>query len=535
MKIKRLSIVAIAAMMLAGLNSCVGDLNVTPIDPNVTLPEDVLNTEDAYAALLAKCYAGLTTSGSDGPDGGPDIDGIDGGFGQYMRALFYMNELTTDEALCVWNDKTVKDLHALSFTTSDIFVTSMYSRLFYQISLCNEFIRRAKASEFKDSQNIKTMIAEARALRALSYYHAIDMFGDVPFADETSKVGSEGPDQMSRAELFAWLDAECKDLIEGGELKGAKQNVYGRLDVNFVKMIRAHLNLNASVYLGKSDVKENYDIVGTLCKEIVADYPTLHGKYTDLFGADNHLFTDEIIFGIEQDGAYTQNYGGSCFLIKASYVGGDTYKVDGVERNTATDNLGIDDGWGGTLVTPEFINKFDDSDVRKLFWPASTKPDESATIEELDFLKGWSAHKFTNLNSDGSVPAIINFPSTDVPLFRAADAYLMLAEAQLRGATTVTVADGQAAWNAVRARAGLGNAEYKLDGIIDERGRELYWECWRRSDLVRFGLLTSSDYLWEWKGGVQAGQAVDSKYNILPLPVNELNSNLKLQQNEPWR
>ena len=56
-------------MMLAGLNSCVGDLNVTPIDPNVTLPEDVLNTEDAYAALLAKCYAGLTTSGSDGPDG----------------------------------------------------------------------------------------------------------------------------------------------------------------------------------------------------------------------------------------------------------------------------------------------------------------------------------------------------------------------------------------------------------------------------------------------------------------------------------
>ena len=183
MKIKRLSIVAISAMMLAGLNSCVGDLNVTPIDPNVTLPEDVLNTEDAYAALLAKCYAGLTTSGSDGPDGGPDIDGIDGGFGQYMRALFYMNEFTTDEALCVWNNETVKDLHALSFTTSDIFVTSMYSRLFYQISICNEFIRRAKASEFKDSQNIKTMIAEARALRALSYYHAIDMFGDVPFAD----------------------------------------------------------------------------------------------------------------------------------------------------------------------------------------------------------------------------------------------------------------------------------------------------------------------------------------------------------------
>ncbi|MCR5244624.1 MAG: RagB/SusD family nutrient uptake outer membrane protein, partial [Bacteroidales bacterium] len=161
--------IAISIFVALGLTACVGDLDVTPIDPSVTLPDEVLDSEGAYAQLLAKCYAGLTVSGSDGPDGGPDIDGIDGGFGQYMRALFYMQEFTTDEALIVWNDQTVKELHNLKWTTSDVFVTAMFSRVFYQIGLCNEFIRRAAASDFASSDNMKTMIAEARALRALSY------------------------------------------------------------------------------------------------------------------------------------------------------------------------------------------------------------------------------------------------------------------------------------------------------------------------------------------------------------------------------
>lgn len=516
--------IAISIFVALGLTACVGDLDVTPIDPSVTLPEEVLDSEGAYAQLLAKCYAGLTVSGSDGPDGAPDIDGIDGGFGQYMRALFYMQEFTTDEALIVWNDQTVKDLHALKWTTTDVFVTAMFSRVFYQIGLCNEFIRRAQASEFASSANMKTMIAEARALRALSYYHAIDIFGNVPFSTETSTVGAVGPDQISRADLFKWIDDECADLIAGGELKGAKQNVYGRLDVNFVKMVRAHLNLNAAVYLGisASEAKPYYDVVGTLCKEIKNDYPALHAKYTDLFGADNDKMTDEMIFCIPQDGTNIQNYGGTNFIIKSSCKGGD--------KATAA-ALGIDDGWGGTLVTPEFIAKFDDADARKLFWGVGGDMSASQAIDVLEFDYGWSAHKFSNVNSDGTTPSVINFMSTDVPLFRAADAYLMLAEAQLRGASTVSESEGKEAWNAVRERAGLGECTYSLDELLDERGRELYWESWRRSDLVRFDKLTSGDYLWTWKGGVQEGTSVDSHYNLMPIPTSELNSNSKLSQN----
>lgn len=524
MKFHKITLISFAVFFAAV--SCVGDLDVKPIDPSVTLPDEVLNSEQAYAQVLAKCYAGLTVSSSDGPDGSPDIDGIDGGFGQYMRALFYMNELPTDEALMCWNDQTVANLHNLCWTSTDVFVTAMFSRIYFQIQLCNEFIRRASASEFAGSDNMKTYIAEARALRALNYYHAIDMFGNVPFATEANSVGSTGPDRIAREDLFKWLDDECVALIGEGHLKAARSNVYGRLDVNFVKMVRAHLNLNATVYLGisQTEAKPYYDVVGTLCKEIRADYPALHAKYTDLFGADNDRMTDEIIFGVEQDGTDIQTYGGSNFILKASCKGKD---------KVVAAALGIDDGWGGVLVTPEFINSFDGNDTRKLFWGEGMRTDTPNDIADFkDFTTGWSAHKFTNINSDGSTPSVVNFVSTDVPLFRAADAYLMLAEAYLRGASTVSETEARTVWNAVRARAGLGNvADFTLDGILRERGHELYWECWRRSDLIRFDKLTTGDYLWAWKGGVKAGQKVDAKFNLMPIPASEANSNKKLTQN----
>ena len=530
MKIKRISYIAAAFLAFAGLSSCVGDLNVKPIDESVQLPEDVLQGESEFLALLAKCYQGLAVSGSDGPDGSPDIDGIDGGFGQYLRALYYMQELTTDEALITWNDQTVKDLHGLRYSSSDVFISAMYSRIFYQISICNEFIRQVNAYADPDKAVYKEMIAEARALRALSLLHAIDMFGDVPFSTENDKVSSEGPKQMKRADLFEWLDNECEDLISGGNLKGARQAQYGRLDVNFVKMIRAKLNLNAAVYLGISEsaAKQYYDVVGTLCKEIKNDYPVLHGKYTDLFCADNDQCTDEIIFGVPQDGVNIQTYGGTTFIVKSAYKGGNAAFV--------LADAGIDDGWGGLLVTPEFMDKFDEGDVRSLFQGADGDSSVPKDIEKIDFSYGWSSYKFTNLHSDGTPHEVINFVSTDFPLFRAADAYLMLAEEALRGASTVTEADARAAWNAVRTRAGLGSVtDYSLDGLIDERGRELYWECWRRSDLVRFNLLTTGDYLWRWKGGSYEGNSVDSKFNLMPIPVSDLNSNSNLEQNDAWK
>ena len=531
---KYISIFSAALLLCAGTVSCIGDLDVMPIDPTITLPDDVLDSEDAYASLLAKCYAGLTVSASEGPDGAADIDGIDGGYGQYLRALFYMNEYTTDEAVCPWNDQTLYNIHGLSWTTSDVFVTAMFSRIYYQIGLCNEFLRRSKSSSFRDSQTMKTYEAEARALRALSYLHAIDMFGNVPFATEANSVGSTGPDRISRANLFKWLDKECDEMLAGSDLKEIGANVYGRLDKGFVMMIQAKLNLNAAVYLGISDAeaKEYFNKAGTLCKDIKAKYPALHetveidgNSYHELFMADNDKWNaKEIIFCVPQDGNNIQSYGGTTFLIKAAIKSGEP------EWMAA---MGVNDGWGGINVTPEFIKLFGSTDSRNLLWGGGPNGDFPKDLADFkDFTSGWSAYKFSNLRSDGQPAQAVNFPDTDFPLFRTADAYLMLAEAQLRGASTVTEAEGRDAWTKVRKRAGIGEVtNYNLDELLNERGRELYWECWRRSDLVRFGKFTSKDYLWAWKGGVYEGTGVDEKFNLMPIPANEINSNDKLIQN----
>jgi len=59
----------------------------------------------------------------------------------------------------------------------------------------------------------------------------------------------------------------------------------------------------------------------------------------------------------------------------------------------------------------------------------------------------------------------------------------------------------------------------------------LYWECFRRTDLIRYGLFTSQAYLWPWKGGVSSGTGVDSHYNLFPLPSSDLEANPNLVQN----
>ena len=181
-----------------------------------------------------------------------------------------------------------------------------------------------------------------------------------------------------------------------------------------------------------------------------------------------------------------------------------------------------------------FLDRFDDkeNDSRYLFTDGTDFTGEDKhdyyIINNSDFGSGMCALKFTNRNADGSRPTSgAAWPNTDYPIFRAADAYLMLAEAVLNGAS----GDGQAALDAVRERAGLGSITLTEDAIISERARELYWENMRRQDLIRFGLLTSSTYLWDWKGGSYEGNGVDERYNLYPIPSTEINSNSKLDQN----
>lgn len=518
----KLYVITLSLALLATLNACVKDLDVTPIDPNIALPEEVLNSEEAYFQVLAKCYQGLACSSSDGPDASPDISGVDGGYGQYMRALFNLNTLTTDEATCCWNDGSLRHLHQMRWTATNEFNLSMYFRIYYQISLCNEFLRRGAASEYAESANMKQWMQEARALRALSYYHAIDMYGNVPFATEEQSVGSTGPEQIKRADLYAWLVDECKDLIS---VLPAKAPEYGRVSGEMVKMILAKLYLNSQVYT--DGAVSNFAECAAICKEIMNDHPTLEANYLNLFGADNDKF-NEIIFAVVSEGTNTRSYGSTNYLVLASLNGDYTaWKT----------KMGAVEGWGGLTVTSAFINKFDPKDARYTFTDCAEfdpKGEYVHTYQVTDdntFLSGYCTTKWRNVKSDGTLGNQVNSTvDTDYPIFRAADAYLMYAEATLRNGGNA--GEAAQAVNVVRRRAGLSDiSTISLDEILDERGRELYWENFRRSDLIRFGKYVGSEYLWEWKGGVMEGTSVDARFNLLPIPSNDINSNSKLTQN----
>ena len=521
LNIKHKGFFAAAFTAAMTFTACTGDLDVTPIDPNLDTPENVLNNTDAYNQMLAKCYIGLAVSSPDGSSGDPDISGIDGGFGQYLRALFNLQELTTDEAVIGWNDQTIKDLHGLQWTSSDVFISACYSRVLYQISICNEVIRRIDAAGNSNDEKMQQYRAEARALRGLSYLHAIDLFGNVPFTDENSEVGGANPRQISRADLFEWL---VKDMEETAELLPANPEKY-RAGKGMAYMILAKLYLNAAVYTGTA----NYQKCAEYCQKIIDLGYQLESQadYYKMFCADNDQMLGvghEIIFSVYQDHINTQAYGGTTYIVCAS-IGGN--------MNPAAYGLG-GDGWGGIRVTPQFVDKFDSNDQRGKFY---TDGQTKAITDISNFQSGYAFTKFTNLKADGSMISGANaFPDTDFPVFRLADVYLMLAECEVVGG--VSGIDGKGRFNAVHTRAGLTtDDDITRQDIIDERARELAWECHRRSDLVRFNLLTSADYLWSYKGmnnNVGTPHAVLSKYNLFPLASSDVMSNPNLKQNEGY-
>jgi hypothetical protein len=153
-----------------------------------------------------------------------------------------------------------------------------------------------------------------------------------------------------------------------------------------------------------------------------------------------------------------------------------------------------------------------------------------------NFGDGYTVEKFKNIKSTGGAGSdgSGNFVDIDFPLFRLADAYLMYAELAARGVGSTNTTQAATYVNTLRTRAGaaaITAGDINLNFILDERGRELYWEGHRRQDLIRFGKFSGSSYNWQWKGNVQAGTGIDTKYDVFPIPANAIGANPTLQQN----
>jgi len=509
----------VAAMAMA--TSCVNDLDRVPKYEvtSASVYADFAN----YKPVLARLYATLAVSGQQGPSGKPDISGIDEGTSNYMRLLWKLQELPTDEAKIAWNDATIQDINKMTWTSSDGFITAMYNRIFYMISLSNEFIREtsdAKLSERgitgQNAADAKTYRAEARFLRAMAYFHAIDMFGTVPFVTEADAPGSFLPRQATRLELFNYVESELKAIETELAAPGAAE--YGRADRAAAQAILARMYLNAQVYITQPKFTEAI----TYAKKVIdSGVYKLEPTYQNLFTADNNL-SKEIIFPIAFDGTRTQTYGGMTFLVHAQ-VGG----------SMNVNNYGVNGGWAGIRSTQKLADVFPDvtatADKRGTFYTDG----QQRELNDLGtFTDGFAVTKYKNVTSTGKAGSDLQFVDTDFPLIRLADMYLTYAEAVLRGGTGGDQATAISYVNLLRTRAKAATVtSINLEFILAERARELYWEGYRRTDLIRYERFTTNAYLWPFKGGTKEGRAVDARFNLYPIPATDLVANPTLKQN----
>ena len=557
-----------ATLLGLGMTAC--SLDRTPLDPNT----DTTFNKDA---VFAKCYATFGTTGQKGPDGNGDVDGIDEGTSSFYRMFWELNEFCTDEGWWIWNDVGLADIRTLTWSASNDLVYGLYSRLNFDITLCNSFLD--KTTEYTDDVTLAQR-AEVRMLRAINFYYLLDMFYRVPFS---LTVSPNKPMPTTRQDLFAWLEKECLELATDPYIiqAGQRTNKY-RVDQACAWFLLMRLYLNAQVYnesvLGARDGEARYADAKLYAKKLMESSYNLHGydkaakKATDLaaertadhvyFSAYQQLFMgdndsngaqDEAIFLIYQDAIHCLNWGGSRFLLSsvrdANYV-----------------PFGSTDTWSCFRSSPEFVfywvdqTKASSISLNEYQMPVALGDDRAIMAskttagkkmsltgnEAADFYASWSVLKFTGIYSTAKTTTLKDihgndsiveapwmwaspvgepkWPDTDIPLFRLAEAYLTYAEACYR---TGELAPAIEAVNCLRRRANAPEiATLDDETLLVEWAKEFWCEGRRRTDLIRFGQFAGPTSTMTWEGH-KAGK--DAKYNVYPIPAKDVTANENLK------
>ena len=530
---------AAAVLLTMGFSSCVNDLDVTPIDPNLTLTPD-------RDAMFNECYANFGLEGNKG-DGNANITADDAGTAGLVLQLFNTNELSTDEAISGWGDGGIKELVINAYGSGDTMERIYWDRLYKGISDCNQYLSVFGAAD-------ATMTAEVRFLRAFQYYLLMDAFGNVPFSEGITHT--EAAPQYTRAQMFAWIENELKENVipnlgAAVPVVNSATAGYGRVNKAAAWLLLARLYLNAEVYTGIprwNDAKDYADLVIASPYDLYQT-PTIDpsdngmrwSAYQKLFMGDNGESgaAIEAIFPILQQGDKTAGYGCSEFLIASTFntsMHPDRYDPSATNGTT--------EAWGGNRARKALVRVFFDQsktdeeialltkdltsyemaalagDQRALFW---AKDHSLVASNRTDFGSGYGVCKFTNFRTSGT-QTNAKFCDTDYFIMRYAEALLTSAEAEARikGGLSATDA-GTTYLNNLRLRAGAATkSSYTVRDILDEWQKEFYFEGHRRVDLIRYKMFGgSTGYQWEWKNGAEEGANFPEYRNIFAIPNTE--------------
>lgn len=537
------------------LGSCVGDLDMTPTDPSSQTPDQFASDPKAYMEkALGGVYLQYATYGANGD---ASVQGFDGGMSTFQRAVFILEEVPSDEASWIPSDADYGLFQYGIIPAANTVVMGTYSRLFINIAMCNQFIQTVNDGYFNlTTDELKAQAEEfkrqARILRAGAYWYAIDNFGNVPYADENVAMGQVAP-QLStnfaegRKAVTELVVKDLEDVVAWYKANDPNNRPpYGYVGLDVAESLLVKFYLNYEVYTGTANWKACYDhaeaIISRLGKGGYENSGLCH-SYFQNFSADNKKYVaggsagvNEIIWTIPQeqttlnpDGLGLMSFANSTFMCNA-WIGdapGDaTFQCKMSDYNSGN-------GWKCIVARKEFVQKFawdadyaQSADKRTSFW--KTAKDgfnvENVSLNQADWgSNGFLAVKYTNwvINDDGTInkeasPQATDQLGGDYAMIRLAEIYLSAAEAALRGAGDASKALNYV--NLLRGRAGMSPyTSIDLGELENERCRELYTECVRRSDLIRYGKWISG-YNWAWKNQVRGGADFASNFNVYPLP-----------------
>lgn len=474
-------------------------------------------------------------------------DGLQG----TCRGIYDYNTLTTDEAIIPirggnWYDGGLwENMYNHTWTATDTDLYNVWKYLYKVIVLSTkslETIEKHKA--LLTEQQRVDYAAEVRAVRAMYYYYAMDMFGRIPILQSATQKTADIR-QSNRSDVFWYVVKELQDVapLLANEHSNLQGNYYGRVTRPVAWFLLAKLSLNAEVYTdddwtdsSRPDGKTiMFDIEGNkknawqtcvhYCDLITAAGYTLEADYTKNFAVHNEGSTENI-FTIPLDknlylnefhylfrsrhyahgGAYSgASENGTCATLH-------TMAVNGFGTETPDARLDMNFYTGKVEVDGKYVTLDDGTPLE--YKPLAVEKNLTAS----PYLETAGA-RMKKYEVDRTAYSDGRMPDNDIVLYRYADVLLMKSEAKVRNGES-----GDEEMNAVRSRVGMPSLSATLDNILNERLLELVWEGWRRQDMIRFGTY-GKQY------DIHTPSEADKKgyTTVFPIPekAHELNPNLK--------
>ena len=439
--------------------------------------------------------------------------------------VYAMDEMSTDAMVGPtrggdWDDAGVwRQIHTHTWAPDHPEVRNAWNSLLSNAYKCNLVIENGGNA---------TQVAQARLLRAWYYYNVVDLFGQAPYRAVGSAL-TLAPQVWSRTEATDFVISELEAIVS--TLPDRVTNQAFVINKDAARFLLAKVYLNKAVFKSATPAGPyTFDAADMtkVVQNIDAITNTLAPNYWDNFKPSNNTSPEVIFSSVNNQGVdggnmqskwrmgahYNQTPGGwNGFTTVAEYYNRFTAADTRAKYSTPAiiANFGNPVGYQvGQQFAPGGVTPLKDrNDSPLLFTPALTLITSGKTLETA----GIRGIKYIPDNGN------INVPDNDLVLMRYSDALLMKAEAIARGGAGAGAA---VIMTSLASRVGATPAAATLDGIYAERGRELWWEGWRRNDAIRFGKFLDARSLKPYLS--------DAKYLLYPIPAEAL-FNANLSQN----